>query len=323
MAVLVTGGAGFIGSHLCDRFLAQGHTVVCVDDFNDFYDPARKWQNIRQAQTSPQFHLHQVSITDAPALAEVFAQHSITQVVHLAGRAGVRPSIGAPVLYEQVNVQATIHLLELCRTHTVERFIFGSSSSVYGAQAHHPFREDAPADRPISPYAATKRAGELLAYTYHHLYGLPVVCLRFFTVYGPRQRPDLAIHKFIRAIYNGDELSLYGDGLSARDYTYVDDIVGGIVAALECQPAPGFEIINLGNSTPITLRDLITVLEWTSGREARIRHVEEQPGDAPFTCADISKARTMLNWRPTTPLEQDVKRFIDWFEMTRSMSQCS
>jgi UDP-glucuronate 4-epimerase len=321
MAVLVTGGAGFIGSHVCDRFLAQGHTVICVDDFNDFYDPALKWQNIRQAQASPRFHLHQISITDTPAMADVFAQHSITQVVHLAARAGVRPSIGAPGLYEQVNVQATLHLLDLCREHSVERFIFGSSSSVYGAQARHPFREDDPADRPISPYAATKRAGELLAYTYHHLYGLPVVCLRFFTVYGPRQRPDLAIHKFTRAIYDGQEITLYGKGDTARDYTFVDDIVGGIVAALECQPAPGFEIINLGNSTPITLRDLIAVLERTSRREARIRHDKEQPGDVPFTCADITKARTTLNWRPTTPLEEGVQRFVDWFEMSRSMPQ--
>lgn len=322
MAVLVTGGAGFIGSHVGDRFLAQGQTVVCVDDLNDFYDPAFKWQNIRQAQASPRFHLHRISITDTSAMADVFAQHSITQVIHLAARAGVRPSIGAPLLYEQVNIQATLQLLELCRVHSVERFIFGSSSSVYGAHARHPFREDDPADRPISPYAATKRAGELLAYTYHHLYGLPVVCLRFFTVYGPRQRPDLAIHKFTRAIYDGQEITLYGKGDSARDYTYVDDIIGGIAAALECQPAPGFEVINLGNSTPIALRDLIAVLERASGREARVKHVAEQPGDAPFTCADITKARTTLNWRPTTPLDEGVQRFVDWFEMTRSMPQC-
>jgi UDP-glucuronate 4-epimerase len=318
MAVLVTGGAGFIGSHVCDRFLAQGHTVICVDDFNDFYDPALKWQNIRQAQASPRFHLHQISITDTPAMADVFAQHSISQVVHLAARAGVRPSIGAPGLYEQVNVQATLHLLDLCREHSVERFIFGSSSSVYGAQARHPFREDDPADRPISPYAATKRAGELLAYTYHHLYGLPVVCLRFFTVYGPRQRPDLAIHKFTRAIYDGQEITLYGKGDTARDYTFVGDAVNAILAALMRQPALGYEILNVGCSTPITLRELVAALERTTERKARIRHEPMPPGDVPFTYADTTKALGLLNWRPVIPFGDGIRQFVDWFEMMRS-----
>ena len=317
MAVLVTGGAGFIGSHLVERLLNAGLDVVCVDDLNDFYDPQIKRHNIELALHHPRFHLETISITDREGMETVFARYPITQVAHLAGRAGVRPSLQEPELYGEVNIQGTLHLLELCRQHGVERLIFGSSSSVYGATSHSPFREEEAADYPISPYAASKRAGELLCYTYHHLYRLPVVCLRFFTVFGPRQRPDLAIHKFTRALYEGREIALFGDGTSSRDYTFVDDVVDAIVRTLTHEPALGYEIFNLGASTPVRLLDMVKLLEHETGRKAAIRFESEQMGDVPFTYADTTKALHVLGWRATTPFEVGVHRFVEWYKRSR------
>jgi UDP-glucuronate 4-epimerase len=321
MAVLVTGGGGFIGSSVAEQLIRMGREVVCVDDFNDYYNPQVKWRNISALIPDPRFHVEVVSITDAAALGAIFARYSIHEVIHLAARAGVRPSLRQPVLYEQVNVQGTLHLLELSRQYGIRRFLFGSSSSVYGMSARVPFREDDPADRPISPYAATKRAGELLCHTYHHLYGLPVVCLRLFTVYGPRQRPDLAIHRFTRALYEGREITMFGDGSSARDYTYITDIVAAIIAALDIEPPPGYEIINLGSSTPIMLRDLIHLLERVLGRQARIRREPAQPGDVPLTYAGIEKAETLLGWHPRVSIEEGIENFVAWFLEERKASE--
>lgn len=313
MAVLVTGAAGFVGSHLTERLIAMGREVVGVDDFNDYYDPAIKRRNLQAVATKPAFHLEPVDFTDEAALESVFARHPIERVVHLGARAGVRPSLLDPLLYERVNVRGTTHLLEECRQHGVERLIFASSSSVYGAHAEVPFREDDPADRPISPYAATKRAAELICHTYHHLYGLPVTCLRLFTVYGPRQRPDLAINRFTRAIHAGAPITMYGDGHSARDYTFVSDIVDGFVAALDAEPALGYEIINLGNSSPVPLTALIEHIEHALGREAVIHHEPDQPGDVPRTYASIEKAERVLGWRPRVPIEEGIRRYVAWF----------
>lgn len=316
--VLVTGGAGFIGSHLCDRLLADGKTIIGVDNFDDQYDPALKRHNIEHALTSPRFQLEERSITERDALADVFSRYPITQVVHLAARTGAVPSIAETMLYERVNVQSMVYLLELCRLHRVEQFIFGSSWSVYGAQTRRPFREDhAISSRPTSPYAATKRAGELQCYTYHQMYGLPVTCLRFFSVYGPRQRPDLAVHMFTRALYEGREIPIYGASNAARDYVYVTDIVQAIVAALDRQSPRGYEIVNLGSSTPITVSELIGALEWTTGRTARIRHDPERPGDVRFACADTTKAHNLLNWLPDVTFGDGIRRFVQWFEASR------
>jgi UDP-glucuronate 4-epimerase len=320
MAVLVTGGCGFIGSSVAERLIEMGREVVCVDDLNDYYDPDIKRQNIKAIQQQPQFHLEIASITDGTALSAVFDRYPIQEVIHLAARAGVRPSLQQPLLYEQVNVQGTLHLLELSRQHGVRRFLFGSSSSVYGVSSRVPFREDDPADRPISPYAATKRAGELMCHTYHHLYGLPITCLRFFTVYGPRQRPDLAIRRFTQAMYERRAITMFGDGSSARDYTYISDIVAAVIAALEIEPPFGYEIINLGNSSPIALRDLIRLLEATLGWQARIRRAPDQPGDVPLTYASIAKAETLLGWRPRVSIEEGIRRFVTWFLEGRGAS---
>jgi UDP-glucuronate 4-epimerase len=313
MTVLVTGGAGFIGSNLIERLLAEGREVVCVDDFNDYYAPDIKWRNLTTARAHPRFTLAQMDILDMSGLERLFAEHEIDAVVHLAARAGVRPSLRDPFLYEQVNVQGTLNLLDQSRRHGINRFIFASSSSVYGADCPVPFREDVAADRPISPYAATKRAAELLCYTYHTLYALPITCLRLFTVFGPRQRPDLAIHSFTRAIAEGREIALYGDGESSRDYTYVTDIVAGFLAALDRAEPLAYEVINLGNSTPLALRDLIRLLENALGREARIRREPDQPGDVPRTYASIIKAQALLDWSPEVRVEDGIERFVEWF----------
>jgi UDP-glucuronate 4-epimerase len=320
MAVLVTGGAGFIGSHLVERLLADDRDVICVDDFNDYYAPEIKWRNIAAARSHPRFTLAQMDIRDMSRLEALFAERQIEAIVHLAARAGVRPSLRDPFLYEQVNVQGTLNLLELSRQHGVGRFLFASSSSVYGADSPVPFREDIPADRPISPYAATKRAGELLCYTYHTLYGLPVTCLRLFTVYGPRQRPDLAIRSFTRAIAEGREIALYGDGESSRDYTYVSDIVAGFLSALDRPEPLAYEIINLGNSTPLKLRDLVHQIEQAVGREARIRREPNQPGDVPRTFASIEKAKALLDWSPRVRIEDGIQQFVAWFRATEAES---
>jgi UDP-glucuronate 4-epimerase len=312
-SVLVTGGAGFIGSHLVERLLGEGRwRVHVVDDFNDFYDPALKRRNVAPHLSREEFRLHEADIRDRAALEAVFKEDSFDCVVHLAARAGVRPSLAEPLLYAETNIQGTLNLLELARARGVRRFVFGSSSSVYGESERVPFSEDDPVNRPISPYAATKAAGELLCHTYSHLWGLRCVALRFFTVYGARQRPDLAVHKFARLINAGEPLPVYGDGTTRRDYTYIDDIIAGLHAALDYE-ASAFEIINLGESRTVELRELIALLEGELGRKAVIERQPLQPGDVPQTFADISKARRLLGYDPRTPIEEGIRRFVEWF----------
>ncbi|MFN7947916.1 MAG: GDP-mannose 4,6-dehydratase [Blastocatellia bacterium] len=312
---LVTGGAGFIGSHLVDYLLAnEAGRVVVIDDFNDFYQPAIKRANVAAHLKHPAYRLIEADIRDYERLTGVFREESFDAIVHLAARAGVRPSLTEARLYQETNIAGTLNLLELARLNGVRKFIFGSSSSVYGPTAVPPFREDAPL-APISPYAATKAAGELIAHTYSHLYGLQIVCLRFFTVYGARQRPDLAIHKFARLIAARKPIPVFGDGSSERDFTYVDDIIQGITAALRYEATP-FEIINLGEQHTITLARLIELLEAELGLEAIIDRQSAQPGDMPRTHADISKARQLLGYEPSTPIETGIKKFVEWFKST-------
>lgn len=312
--ILVTGGAGFIGSHLVDRLLAEGARVVVIDNFNDFYAPAIKRGNIRHHLEQANYQLLQADIDDFARLSELFSKTSFDAIVHLAARAGVRPSLERPLLYEQTNVTGTLNLFELARQFEVKRFIFGSSSSVYGDNPNAPFREEY-YPQPISPYAATKVAGEMLAYTYNHLYNIQMVCLRFFTVYGPRQRPDLAIHKFARLMAAGQPIPVYGDGTTERDYTYVADIVGGIMAALEYEQTP-FEAINLGCSQTVPLHRLISLLEESLGVKAKIERLPMHPGDLALTHADVSKAHRLLQYAPTTTIETGIQKFVEWFKTT-------
>ena len=315
MRILVTGGAGFIGSHLVEELLATGHTVSVLDDFNDFYDPEIKRANIEPF--SRQIGLHHVDLRDAGAVRSVFQQDRFDVIVHLAARAGVRPSIQQPELYYDTNVTGTLHLLEAARLTGVKRFIFASSSSVYGVSKTVPFSEDLHLSQTISPYAATKIAGEFLCSTYSHLYGIRVVALRFFTVYGARQRPDLAIHHFTKRIHAGQPIDQFGDGTTRRDYTYIDDIIQGVIASLQYQ-GPLFDIFNLGESDTIQLKELIASIENALGRKAQINQLPEQPGDVPMTCADISKARRLLGYNPTTSLKVGLPRFVDWYLKTQA-----
>lgn len=311
-AILVTGGAGFIGSHLVDHLLSRGEEVVVVDDFNDYYSPRLKWRNISSALKNPNFHLEQGDIRDFPFLERVFRRYPLRCVVHLAARAGVRPSVKDPVLYEEVNGLGTTNLLELSRRHQVPKFVYGSSSSVYGFSEKVPFSEEECSDRPASPYAATKRANELMCHAFHHLFGLKVVCLRFFTVYGPRQRPEMAIHKFTRLIDRGEEIPVFGDGTSKRDYTYIDDIIQGVLAAIDRDL--DYEIINLGESQVTDLLTLIRLIEENLGKKARIKFLPFQPGDVPLTYADITKARRLLGYNPQVPIEEGIRRFVAWYK---------
>jgi UDP-glucuronate 4-epimerase len=311
MRVLVTGGAGFIGSHFSERLIARGHTVTCLDNFNTAYDPAIKRRNVAALTNHPAYRLVEGDILDGAMLSGLFGASAFDAVVHLAARAGVRPSIQEPALYQKVNVEGTVNLLESSVSNRVPKFVFASSSSVYGAEAHIPFSEDDRVDRPVSPYAATKRAGELLAYTFHALYGLSVHCLRFFTVYGPRQRPDMAIHKFTRLIAEGKEVPLYGDGSSRRDFTFISDVVDGLERSLE--RCSGYSIYNLGESQTVELKALIGLLEKAIGKQARIQALPDQPGDVPITYADISKARRELDYRPSVPIEAGIPVFVRWF----------
>jgi UDP-glucuronate 4-epimerase len=311
--ILVTGGAGFIGSHLVARLLAEGRwCVTVVDDFNDFYAPALKRANVAPHRGRADFQLVEADIRDRAALEKVFAATTFAVIVHLAARAGVRPSLSEPLLYTETNVTGTLHLLELARAHGVPQFVFGSSSSVYGINAKVPFSEDDPTEHPISPYAATKAAGELLCHTYAHLHGLRCVALRFFTVYGARQRPDLAIHKFAKLISANQPIPVFGDGTTRRDYTYIDDIIAGVRAAIDYD-ASRYEAINLGESRTVSLSELIALLEEALGRKAIIDRQPLQPGDVPRTFADITKARRLLGYDPQTPIEEGIRRFIEWF----------
>ncbi len=310
--VLVTGCAGFIGSHTTERLLRRGDEVIGVDNFDPlFYEREIKERNLAWARQQPHFTFVEADICDQEAMQNLFERFRPQKVVHLAALAGVVPSLERPVDYDRVNVLGTVILLELSRRYEVEMFVFASSSSVYGADTQAPFREDAPAVRPISPYGATKRMGELIAYTFHHLHGLPVTCLRFFTVYGPRQRPDLAIHKFARRILKGQPLPIYGDGTSQRDYTYIDDIVDGIEGALD-KPM-GYEIINLGCGEPIQLLRMVRVLEEALGKKAELQFLPMPKTEPPLTHADISKAQRLLNYRPKVRFEEGIARFVEWF----------
>jgi UDP-glucuronate 4-epimerase len=312
--ILVTGGAGFIGSHLVGRLLGEGGWQVCVvDDFNDFYDPELKRANVALHAGREGFRLYEADIRDRAALERIFKETAFDVVVHLAARAGVRPSLTEPLLYAETNINGTLNLLELARERGTGQFVFGSSSSVYGENEKVPFAEDDPVFRPISPYAATKAAGELLCHTYSHLWGLRCVCLRFFTVYGARQRPDLAIHKFARLISRGRSIPVFGDGTTRRDYTYVDDIIEGVRAAIDYD-ASVYEVINLGESRTVELRELIALLEKELGREAVIDRQPLQPGDVPQTFADITKARSLLGYNPQTDIGEGIRRFVEWFK---------
>jgi len=312
MAYLVTGGAGFIGSHLCERLVKEGNEIICVDNFNDFYDPLIKRRNVEGLQKKANFKLYELDILDFPKLQAVFEQNDIDVIIHLAARAGVRPSIKEPLLYQEVNVRGTLNLLELARRFNVPKFVFASSSSVYGNNKKVPFSEQDNVDNPVSPYAATKKAGELLAYTYHHLYDISISCIRFFTVYGPRQRPDMAIHKFTKLIDQGKKVPIFGDGNSQRDYTYISDIIDGLCSAIEyCQ---GYEIYNLGDSRTVELKEVIQHIENLLNKKARLDFKPFQAGDVWITYADISKAKAQLKYQPKIMFEKGMQNFIDWYK---------
>ncbi len=308
--MLVTGGAGFIGSHLVERLLAAGHQVSILDDFNDFYDPALKRANLQPMVDEPGLTVHEGDIRDRPLVAEVMAQERPEAVMHLAARAGVRPSLLQPKLYLDVNVRGTWTVLDAARQADVGHFVLASSSSVYGNDSPAPFREDARADQPASPYGATKRMAELLAYTVHSLHGMPVTALRIFTAYGPRCRPDLAVHKFSRLMVNGQPVPVYGDGSALRDFTYVGDVAEGLGRALD-RPQ-GFRVINLGNGRPITVLRLVSLLEERLGVPARIEFQPAQAGDVDLTFASIERAEQLLGWRPTTPIERGLDLWCQW-----------
>jgi UDP-glucuronate 4-epimerase len=310
MRILVTGGAGFIGSHLVEKLLAAGHYVVVLDDFNDFYDPQIKHANI--AGFASEVTVCHVDLRDGESLRNLFRREKLDAIAHLAARAGVRPSIQHPRLYYDTNVIGTLHLLEAARVTGVERFIFASSSSVYGASKTIPFSEDQPLSQTLSPYGATKIAGEFLCSTYSHLYRMRVVALRYFTVYGPRQRPDLAIHQFTRRIYAGQPIDQFGNGGTRRDYTYIDDIIQGTMASLDYS-GPLYDVFNLGESQTVQLKDLISAIERALRKKAQINELPEQPGDMPLTYADISKARKLLGYNPTTKLSEGLPTFVEWF----------
>lgn len=307
---LVTGGAGFIGSHLCERLLDLGYKVLNLDNFNDFYNSEIKRDNILKAQSNASYEVIEGNILDEVVLDRIFSTHHIDAVFHLAALAGVRKSIINPLEYVDIDIKGTVGLLDFCKKYGVKKVIFASSSSVYGTNSI-PFREEDCVNSPSSPYAVAKLAGELFCKTYHMLYKIRIVCLRFFTVYGPRQRPEMAIHYFTKQIFEGKEVLIYGDGSSSRDYTYIDDIINGIIssARLECD----FEIFNLGNSSPVYLNDLVNIIEKKVGKTAKRRYLPIEKGDVENTYADISKAKRLLNYMPETGIELGVERFIKWY----------
>ncbi|MBU1167755.1 GDP-mannose 4,6-dehydratase [Patescibacteria group bacterium] len=311
MRILVTGAAGFIGSHISETLLARGDEVIGVDNFCDYYDPLIKENNISDFENNKYFRLYRADIDSYPVMNHIFNKEKPQKVIHLAARAGVRASIQEPLLFSQVNNVGTSNLLELSHQHGVENFVFSSSSSVYGNNEKIPFAEEDNVDYPISPYAATKKAGELLCHVYSHLHDLPCTCLRLFTVYGPKGRPDMAPYKFVKAVFEEQKLTKYGDGTMRRDYTFVDDITKGIISALDHEYK--FEIINLGNSDPVELNDFIAIVESLVGKKAKIETLPVPPGDVKVTYADINKAKKLLDYQPTTSFDAGMDKFVSWF----------
>jgi UDP-glucuronate 4-epimerase len=309
--VLITGAAGFIGSHLVRHLLDRGDEVVGLDNFNDYYDPRIKRRNLEPFMDNQAFALIEGDIRDGAAMEKWFERHAFDGAVHLAAMAGVRPSLERPDLYFDVNVNGTLNVLENVRRFDVGKLVFASSSSVYGGNKKVPFSEEDDVSAPVSPYAASKRAGEIMCYTYHHLYKLNIFCLRFFTVYGPGQRPEMAIHKFVRRILKGDPIPVFGDGSSRRDYTYIDDIMDGVLKSLD--KCAGYRIYNLGESRTVKLKDLISAIESVCGKKAVIDRLGDQPGDVPQTYADIDRACAELGYAPSIPIEEGLKRFMAWY----------
>ena len=308
--ILLTGAAGFIGSHVADRLLDIGEEVIGLDSFDDYYSPEIKRANITKASANPAFRIIEGDIRDRAVLEKIFADKEFKAVVHLAARAGVRPSIQDPEPYVDVNIKGSINVLDAAREAGVKKFVLASSSSVYGVGTPAPFREDAPCDRQVSPYAASKRAMEHFARTWHELYGLDIACLRYFTVYGPRQRPEMAIHKFARLIESGESIPVFGDGSSARDYTYVADAVDGTIGALK--HSEGFSCYNIGESRTVKLAELIGLIEGALGRKAVVERLGDQPGDVPLTSADLAKSRANIGYNPSVSMEEGLARFVEW-----------
>lgn len=313
--ILVTGVAGFIGSHTAKRLLQEGNRVIGLDEINDYYSPKWKYENLSELEKNSNFTFKKTDIRDLNALEKIFTEFKFDAIIHLAARAGVRPSIEQPLLYEEVNVKGTLHLLEMARKHNIKQFVFASSSSVYGNQSQVPFRETDPVNEPISPYAATKKAGEMLCYTYSHLYDINCICLRFFTVYGPNGRPDMAPYIFTKAILEGQKIKKFGNGETRRDYTYIDDIVSGVVASVKLNRK--FEAINLGNSHPVSLNEFISTLEKITGKQMQIEELPIQAGDVEQTFADISKAQNLLGYQPKTSFADGLNLFVKWYQANR------
>ena len=313
-SILVTGGAGFIGSHVCEALLNRGDSVICIDNLDPYYSPSIKEKNLEVCKKSSNFSFVKLDLLDKESLDEFFDKNPVDKVIHLAAKAGVRPSIKDPAGFAKVNILGTINLLEAVKERKLANFLFASSSSVYG-DSSLPFSEDSKVDSPISPYAATKKAGELLCASYHNLYHIPITCLRFFTVYGPRGRPDMAPFKFTKAILEGRQIELYGYGSSRRDYTYITDIVSGLLSALDKNL--DFEIINLGESHTVELKEFIKVIEKALGKKAKVNHVQSQPGDVKATYADISKAKALLGYDPKIRIDEGMRLFAEWLKVAR------
>lgn len=319
--ILVTGGAGFIGSHLCEALLKEGNRILVIDNFNNFYDPSIKRNNIGEIKKTcvdnnidlSNFKVYEGDIRDTKFLEEVFS-NKIDSIMHLAAMAGVRPSIVDPALYYDVNITGTLNLLEKCKENNIKQFVFASSSSVYGNNEKVPFSESDIVDNPISPYAATKKSGELLCHTYHHLFDMNIACLRFFTVYGPRQRPDLAINKFTRLILEGKEIPFFGDGSTSRDYTFVEDIVSGIISSINYVNTDKkvFDVFNLGGDKTVSLNEMVQTIEEALGKKAKINKLPMQPGDVNRTCADITHSNEVLGYKPKTSFREGIKKFVEW-----------
>lgn len=317
--ILVTGFAGFIGSHLTEKLLGDGHTVVGIDDFNDFYDIKIKERNINNFKNNKNFYLNKADIRNKETINEIFTSHKPEIVIHLAARAGVRPSLKDPVLYEEVNVLGTLNLLEAAKNTNCKKFIFGSSSSIYGECKNIPFKESELDLKPISPYGVTKLSGERHCFTYNHLYKLPIICLRFFTVYGPRQRPDLAIHKFTKLIEENKQIPVFGDGQYKRDFTYITEIIDGVIGSIKYNKT-SFEIFNLGESHATSVIDLVKLIEDALGKQATIDWQPAQPGDVSLTYADVSKAERLLGYKPKTKPEEGIKKFVQWYRSNLAYS---